>query len=175
MRTIGALKDVVTVKRLLTGAEEESRRRGQEEPGSEHLVLSALGLPDGTAVAALRRAGTDASALRSALDRADAAALGSIGLTDAGLVDEPVTVPPRTKAFRSTQQAQQVFQAAAALSKTPPHRRLVGAHVVAAACDLERGALARALQFLDLDRDALREVALDVARQAADGDGRAPR
>jgi hypothetical protein len=62
--------------------------------------------------------------------------------------------------MRSTPQAQEVFQGAVALSKATKSSYLQGAHVVAAACELERGTFIRALDALGVDRDALRAAAL---------------
>lgn len=43
------LQDMGTVKRLCEGAEGAARRAGQELPGAEHYVLSALELDEGSA------------------------------------------------------------------------------------------------------------------------------
>jgi ATP-dependent Clp protease ATP-binding subunit ClpA len=158
-----ALKDIKTIKRLLTLAEHEARGTGDEAPGPEHLVLAALALPDRTAAAALAAVGADEKSLRSALTRSRHEALLSVGVEP---LDEPApgTPAPGTAPYRSTTQAQRTFQAASKLSKTTRSRRLLGAHVVAAAADeCQRGTLARALRVLGVTPVELRAAALRAA------------
>ena len=155
-----AVRDLRTVRALLTGAEAEARRDGERTPGPEHLLLAATALPDGTAAAALARVGVDAAALRTAVEAAHAAALASVGVgTDAGTdAGEPALRGPATGPMRSTPQAQQVFREAVAAAKAA-RSPLRGAHVVAAVCDLEHGTATRALSALGVDRDRLRGAA----------------
>ncbi|MGK5113088.1 Clp protease N-terminal domain-containing protein [Geodermatophilus sp. CPCC 205506] len=168
MRVVNAVRDVRTIRRLLTGAEAEARRSGEETPGPEHLLLAAAALPDGTALRALARVGVAPEQLRSAVEAAHVSALAAVG------VDAEHRSPaasglrgPATGVLRSTPQAQQVFQEAVALSTSTRPALLQGAHVVAAACAIERGTAIRALTALGVDRDRLRdaaraEVGLDV-------------
>ncbi len=160
MGLVNAARDMRTIKRLLTRAEAEARSGGEETPGPEHLLLASTTLPDGTAARALARVGVDPQRLRTAIEEAHAGALAAVGIEvehrsggAAGLRS------PATGAFRSTPQAQQVFQEAVALSKSTTPSLLQGAHVVAAACNLEHGTAARALAALGVDRDRLREAA----------------
>ncbi|MGY1670027.1 Clp protease N-terminal domain-containing protein [Geodermatophilus sp. SYSU D00710] len=156
MGIVTAVRDLRTVRVLLTGAEAEARGAGEATPGPEHLLLAATALPDGTAAAALARVGVDAARLRGAVEAAHAAALTSVGVGaaagDAGLRG------PATGPMRSTPQAQQVFRAAVTAAKAA-RSPLRGAHVVAAVCDLERGTVVRALSALGVDRDRLRDAA----------------
>lgn len=159
-----AIADIRTIKVLLTTAEQEAQRAGDDLPGPEHLLLSALALPDGSAARAFTRAGGDPHALRGAIAESHATALRAAGLAvDADEPDGADTPPPKPGAFRSTPQAQRVFQRAVALSKSQRPARLTGAHVVAAACELERGTAVRALRALGVDRDELRKAARDEA------------
>jgi ATP-dependent Clp protease ATP-binding subunit ClpA len=147
-----------TIKRLLTAAEAEARGAGEQLPGPEHLLLAATSLPDGTAARALQQFGVEPGQLRAAIEEAHERALAAVGIEgaagSAGLHSSP------TGAFRSTPQAQQVFQDAVALSKSATPAGLTGAHVVAAASRLEHGTVARALAALGVDRDRLREAAV---------------
>ena len=165
MGLINAVRDMRTIKRLLTQAEAEARRAGEEAPGPEHLLLAATTLPDGTASHALERVGIDRQRLRTAIDQVHASALASVGIevehSPGGTAE---LRGPITGAFRSTPQAQRVFQQAVALSKSTKPSRLQGAHVVATICDLEHGTVARALSALGVDRDRLREAAHAEAR-----------
>ena len=161
MRIIDAGRDVRTVGQLLTNAEAEARRAGEDQPGPEHLVLAAMALKDGTAAGALSHVGTDAQLLRDAIEGAHQDALAAVGvaLNDDTRGTSPLRAPARG-VLKSTPQAQQVFHDAVALSKARKPSRLRGADVVAAACRLERGTFVRALKTLGIDRDALREAAL---------------
>lgn len=160
MGLASAVRDMRTIKRLLTEAEAEARRGGEEAPGPEHLLLAATSLPDGTAARALQRVGVDPQRLRTAIEEAHQGALAAIGIEVAHRSGGAAGLRSRaTGAFRSTPQAQQVFQAAVALSKSAKPYRLKGAHVVAAATRLEHGTAARALAALGVDRGRLREAA----------------
>ena len=69
---------------------------GQNEPGAEHLVLSALELPDGTARKAFERIHADPDGFLAAITRQYEDALQNIGIAlppDAAIIDEatPVT------------------------------------------------------------------------------------
>jgi len=161
MGLVNALRDMRTIKRLLTQAEVEARSGGEQTPGPEHLLLAAMTLPDGTAARALERVGSDPQRLRTAVEEVHGNALAAVGIEVESQPDGTAGLRgPATGAFRSTPQAQQVFQEAVALSKSTKPSLLKGAHVVAAICDLEHGTAARALAALGVDRDRLREAAL---------------
>ena len=159
MGLVTAVRDMRTIKQLLTAAEGEARSGGEETPGPEHLLLAAMALPDGTAARALQQFGVGPQQLRTAIEEAHERALAAVGLEvehgspAAGLHSAPTGV------FRSTPQAQQVFQEAVALSKSAKPNGLKGAHVVAAISRLEHGTAARALAALGVDRDRLRDAA----------------
>jgi len=165
MGILNARREVRTINDLLSGAEREARQGGEGLPGPEHLLISAVELADGTAAQALARFGVDAPALRTAIEQTHAAALAGVGLADLSPTDGESTggsPAPATGVFRSTPQAQQVFQEAVALSKTTKPSRLLGAHVVAAISSLEHGTAARVLASLGIDRSQLRTAALDA-------------
>lgn len=165
MGLTNAVRDLRTIRQLLTQAEAEARQTGEEAPGPEHLLLAATTLPDGTASQALQRVGVNPMQLRAAIDRVHADALTTVGIEvghDPG--SSSALRGPVNGVFRSTPQAQLVFQQAVALSKSTKPSMLQGAHVVAATCDLEQGTVVLALAALEVDRDLLREVARDEAR-----------
>jgi hypothetical protein len=60
------VRDMRTIKTLMTGAEAEALEAGESVPGAEHLLLSALALPDGSARRAFERVGADPDELRAA-------------------------------------------------------------------------------------------------------------
>ena len=160
MTIFDAGRDVRTIGRLLTEAEAEARRAGEDRPAPEHLVLAAATLPDGTAARVLARVGVDAQQLRDAIESAhrDALSAAGVDLDSADQGTSSLRAPVRG-ALKSTPQAQQVFQDAVALSKTRKPARLRGADVLAAACQLERGTFVRALDTLGVDRHALAAAA----------------
>jgi ATP-dependent Clp protease ATP-binding subunit ClpA len=169
MGLLDAGREVRTIKALLTGAEREALRGGDGMPGPEHLLVSAVELADGTAARALGRFGVDAASLRAVFEQVHADALAGVGVRVPDPVDEADgerSSGPAPGIFRSTPQAQRVFQDAVALSKSTVPSRLLGAHVVAAVCGLEHGTAARVLAALGLDRGRLREAALKEARDA---------
>ncbi|WP_336033625.1 Clp protease N-terminal domain-containing protein [Geodermatophilus sp. FMUSA9-8] len=157
MGLLTAVRDVRTIKQLLTTAEAEARAGGEDTPGAEHLLLAATALPDGTAGRALARVGVEPQRLRAAVEEAHAGALAAVGIDAGPAPAAPALQAAPAGAFRSTPQAQQVFQDAVALAKG--RGRLTGAHVVAAAARLEHGTAARALAALGVDRDRLRAAA----------------
>ncbi|MGJ7442174.1 Clp protease N-terminal domain-containing protein [Aquipuribacter sp. MA13-6] len=156
-----ALRDVTTIRTLLTTAEDEARRGGDELPGAEHLVLAAAALPDGSAARALAAVGVDVGTLRGAIEAVHAEALGA-SPDSPGTDQVPLEVAvagPASGVFRCTATARQVFQQASGVARAPGSGGLQGRHVVAAACDLTRGTFVRALDRLGVDRSRLRDAA----------------
>ncbi|SHF98414.1 Clp protease N-terminal domain-containing protein [Geodermatophilus nigrescens] len=158
MGLLTAVRDVRTIEQLLTTAEAEARAGGEDAPGAEHLLLAATTLPDGTAGRALARVGVEPQRLRAAVEEAHAGALAAVGIEAGPAPAAPALQAAPTGAFRSTPQAQQVFQDAVALAKAG-RGGLTGAHVVVATARLEHGTAARALAALGVDRDRLRAAA----------------
>lgn len=158
MRLSRTLQDIGTVKKLLSRAEDEAHRAGDSLPGAEHLLLSALALPDGSARRAFERVGADPEQFRGAIGAAHADALRGVGILagdDTSVVPAAGTIAPAAGVFRANASLDQAFQAAVTLSKASTPSRLLGAHVVAAVCRMEHGTAARALATLGIDRAAL--------------------
>lgn len=157
-----ALDDMSTIKQLLTDAERIARELGEEEPAPEHLLLSAIGLADGSAARALERLGVDAARIRTALreEQADALVTAGIPRGTAEAMAEPAPLGPagRPLLYAAGPVAREVFQEAGRLARSSK-QRLAGAHVVAACAILERGTLARVFQRLGVDRGRLAEAA----------------
>lgn len=156
------LDDMRTIKRLLTDAERIARELGEEEPAAEHLLLSAIGLPDGSAARALGRVGIDADRLRAALREEQADALVSAGVprATAEAMTEPVPLGDggAPLLYGAGPSAREVFAEAGRLARSSK-QRLAGAHVVAAAAELERGTLPRVFERLGVDRRSLADAA----------------
>lgn len=158
MNPMKMLADMRTIKQLLTDAERIAREMGEDEPAAEHLLLSALGLPDGSAGRVLGRHGVDAETLRTALrdEQADALVTAGVPRQTAEAVADPTPLGPAGAPllYASRPSAREVFQEAGRLARSSKER-LAGAHVVAAVAGLERGTMARVLDRLGVDREQL--------------------
>lgn len=144
---------------LFTSAEREAQLLGDEEPGPEHLLLAALGLPDGSARRAFAKFGVSPDDVRHAITATHADALRTMGIDTV-----PPAVPAREPkgAYRSTGSARDAFQRAAALCKLDRPSKLDSAYLVIAVADPDHGTSARVLRQLGIDRAALQ----DAAREA---------
>ena len=150
--------EFLTIKQLLEGAERLAQKSGESLPGAEHLLLSALALPDGTARRAFERLGVDSAGLPSAIAAQHEDALRAVGIeVDAKDLDRPA--PEARGVFLSTASAQNAFKRAVELSGKPEPRRLRGAHVVLAVTEMEHGTVARALTRMGVDREHLAAAA----------------
>jgi len=161
MNPMKMLDDMRTIKQLLTDAERIAREMGEEEPGAEHLLLSAIDLPDGSAGRALASMGVDADGIRAALRDEQADALVAAGLpreTAATMADPTPLGPAGTPLlYGAGPTARDVFQEAGRLARSSK-QRLAGAHVVIAIAGLERGTMPRVLDRLGVDRQQLADA-----------------
>lgn len=152
------INEFQTIKQLLGEAERLANESGETLPGPEHLLLSALALPDGTARRAFKRLGADPDGLQAAIAAQHDDALRAVGIqVDA---DGPVVPAPEARGvFNSTPSAQAAFRRAVELSKSQKPRRLRGAHVVLAVTEMERGTMVRTLDRMGVNRDELAAAA----------------
>lgn len=168
MNPMNAVRDMRTIKQLLTDAESIAREMGDEQPAAEHMLLAAMDLPDGTASRILATFGVDRDAVRAAIEAQHAAALTTVGIgpAEAGRAGEAKPLPPVDGAsvYRSTPSAQEAFRAAGAIARSSKER-LAGAHVVTAFAAIEHGTPARVLAQLDIDSDALAAAAAEERRR----------
>lgn len=155
---IRVIDEFQTIKQLLTEAERLAHASGEALPGPEHLLLSALALPDGTAAAAFRRVGADPDGLQTAIAAQHDDALRAVGIQVEA--SGPVVPAPQPRSvFNSSPSAQAAFRRAAELSKEQKPRRLRGAHVVLAVTEIERGTVARTLEHMGVNREELAAAA----------------
>src|SRR5687768_16525636 len=144
MNPMKMLDDMRTIKQLLTDAERIAREMGEEEPGAEHMLLSAIGLPDGSAGRALGSLGIDAEAIRTALreEQADALIAAGVPRETAEAMVDPTPLGPGGAPilYGAGPSAREVFQEAGRLARSSK-QRLAGAHVVIAVSGLERGTM----------------------------------
>jgi ATP-dependent Clp protease ATP-binding subunit ClpA len=167
MPLIRPLDEYRTIRRLLEDAERLAREAGEAGPGAEHLLLAAVGLPDGTARRAFERVGIDPADLPSAIESQHADALRAVGIVAATLAEPAAPAPPARGLFRSAPSAQAVFRRAVELSRGPKPRRLLGAHVVIAVAEMEHGSAPRALARLGVERVQLAAAAREELARAA--------
>jgi ATP-dependent Clp protease ATP-binding subunit ClpA len=148
------LRQMRTIKQLLTDAEREARALGDAEPGAEHLLLAATGLPDGSATRVLAAFDVDRERLRRSIVDQHAAALAQVGIDAAAVGKPPPIEPPNGGgAYHSAASAREAFQAVTAMARRD--RALLGAHVLAAVAEMEHGTVAGVLRSLGIDRAAL--------------------
>jgi ATP-dependent Clp protease ATP-binding subunit ClpA len=156
------LDDMRTIKQLLTDAERIAREMGEEEPGAEHLLLSAIGLPDGSAARALGSLAVDADGIRAALraEQADALVVAGVPREKAETMADPEPLGPAGAPllYGAGPSAREVFQEAGRLARSSK-QRFAGAHVVVAITGLERGTMPRVLDRLGIDRVRLADAA----------------
>jgi ATP-dependent Clp protease ATP-binding subunit ClpA len=162
MNPMKMLDDMRTIKQLLTDAERISREMGQEEPAAEHLLLSAMSLPDGSARRALGSLGVDAERIRAALrdEQADALVAAGMPRERAEALASPTPLGPGAAPmlYGAGPSAREVFQDAGRLARSSK-QRLAGAHVVAAVARLERGTMPRVLERLGVNPEQLADAA----------------
>lgn len=152
-------RDVSTINALCSGAEKLANVAGQNEPGAEHLVLSALELPDGTARKAFERIHADPDGFRAAITRQYEDALQNIGIAlppDAAITDEATPVTAGKGLFKAQASFDTLMQTLARdimprEKKADSSARLLGAHVILAATAAEYGVAVRAFRAMGID------------------------
>lgn len=148
------------VNALLLAAEAHATAEGGDEVAAEHLVLAALDDPEGSASAALARAGFGADDFRAALAAHRAAALSAFGITAPELAPpEAVEVTTRQGRYRMSPGGKRLFEQVVRHRGESGSPGALGAMVVLALCDVRGGAAADALDRMGADRDALAAAA----------------
>lgn len=152
------LIDMATIRALLEAAEREAAAMGELDPGAEHVVLAALGLPDGTAADVLAELGLDATGLRAAIEQVHADALAAVGISEPPTPSPPAG-PTNRGVYRSKGSTRDLLTATADAKKALRTKRLTSAHVLIGASTLEHGTLPAALQHLGIEAATLRTTA----------------
>jgi ATP-dependent Clp protease ATP-binding subunit ClpA len=166
MKLKNPIQDMRTIKALLTGAEAIAREAGESQPGAEHLLLSALAMPEGSARRAFERIGADPDAFGPAIAAQHAEALRMVGIEPPP--EETLAPPPAAKPsrlYRASGSLQNAFQRAGELARDDG-TWMNGAHVVLAVAGMEHGTAARALRAMGVDRERLAAAAAVEARAA---------
>ncbi len=154
------MQDIRTMNTLFTAAEKEAALVGEADFGTEHLILAAFDLPDGSAARAFKRVGVDPHAFRKAINDQHAEALKAIGIApEDGMLDEHLPESGEsTTPVRSKGSSQKAFKKVVKMVKKEKSQ-VYGAYIVLAATEAEQGSTARALETLGVHRDALAAAA----------------
>jgi ATP-dependent Clp protease ATP-binding subunit ClpA len=166
MKIKNPIKDMRTIKEILTSAEDAARRAGESQPGAEHLLLAALEHPEGSARRAFERVGADPDAFGPAVAAQHVEALRTVGIEPPP--EDTLAPPPEAKPsrwYRANASLQYAFKRAGELARDDG-TWLTGAHVVVAVAGMEHGSAARALRAMGVDREALAAAAAAEARAA---------
>lgn len=150
-----------TIKKLILGADAQAHRRGEDEPGAEHYLLSALELPDGSARRVFERIGVDPSGLQQAIQEQYRSALDLIGVDDNGMIDDSDPVISNQLLHQSKPSGQAVMKKLYELKKGDKDAPLIGAHVVAVIAAMEHGVAVRAFNTMGVDQRELSTAAQD--------------
>lgn len=158
-------RDMRTIATLLTEAERYANADGQKEPAAEHVVLSALALPDGTARQALMRVHADPEQFRAAIARQYDDALRSVGMTlpHAAALHDAYPVSRGKGVYRVQASAQTLMEALREImtqaQKEDSNCPLLGAHVLLAASTAQFGVVVRAFRAMGVAPAELGEAA----------------
>ncbi len=146
------IQDMKTISKLISGADEQARIRGEEKPGAEHFLLSALNMPEGSARRVFERVGADPDKFHEAIGKQYSDALKSVGIDVKSIDNEPEPVEIETIFHNAQPSGQAVMKKLYALKKKDKDRPLLGAHVVGVVASMEHGVAARALRAMEVDQ-----------------------
>lgn len=165
------LRDMRTLSQLCTAAERCARQSGQARPGSEHFLLAALGLPDGSAARVFGMLGVSAQAFAQALASQRLQALAAVGVALPGTApadaDAAVPLPPAAPLYEAQPSGAALLQRLAAARHARRQRGLAGADVLLAVADETHSTAARALRTLGIDPARLRDAAAAALQPTA--------
>lgn len=154
-------RDVKTIKSLFESAEQHANASGQREPGSEHFVMAAFDLPDGTAQNAFRRLNADPNHFATAVAEQYSSALHDIGISlpqGNSLVSDSAPIPAGKGPFKAKPSVKMLIETLWELKKADP-APLMGAHVILAAISAQFGVTPRTLQSMGVDPASLAAAA----------------
>jgi ATP-dependent Clp protease ATP-binding subunit ClpA len=162
MRSIGAaLADVRTINKLFSTADRLARQGGMDVTGAEHLLRSALRLPDKSGERALARLGLTPDALDAAVAAVHSESLRSVGIDrDAVPTDDrvPITGMGAALFHQQSPESNEMFRRVVDRVRQDG-AQLYGAYFLLDAAEESRGALGRALDRLNVTREELADAA----------------
>ena len=148
-------RDMKTISKLISGADEEAKCIGEEKPGAEHYILSALNLEEGSAKRVFNRIGTDPNKFREAIKKQYNEALSSIGINQEAGEIAPEPIESNKLLHNSQPSGNELMKSLYALKQKDKGCPLLGAHVIGVAAKMEHGVAARALKVMGVDRELL--------------------
>jgi ATP-dependent Clp protease ATP-binding subunit ClpA len=160
-RLLLRFRDMKTIGKLIPGADEQANIMGEEKPGAEHFVLSALNLEDGTAKRAFDKFGIDSKKFQNAIKAQYDEALSSVGISRQATELEPEPIKSDKILHDSQPSGQDLMKSVYTLKKEDKDRPLQGAHVIIVAASIEHGVVPRAFKVLGIDRESLANAARD--------------
>lgn len=169
------LKDAGTLAALCQKAEQIARSEGQGVPGSEHFVLAALSLPDGTGLRTMASLGATPEGFAEAIGAQFVEALRHAGMEiaseTAGLPGSSPRPPAASKLYHSAPSGQRIVQRLASTAEERQNRSLLAADVLLAVAEEKFSIASRALDVLGITQQQLvdaasREIALYGHRHA---------
>lgn len=158
-RLLQRFRDMKTIGQLISGADKQANQLGEEKPGAEHFVLSALNLNDGSAKRVFAKLGIDGKQFQEAVQSQYKEALQNVGIDQDALNIEPEAVAAQQGVQRSQPSGQALMKALYALKQKDKTRPLLGAHVISVAAAIEYGVVPRAFNILGIERDKLGQIA----------------
>jgi ATP-dependent Clp protease ATP-binding subunit ClpA len=158
-RILLRFRDIKTIGKLIPGADKEANMLGEEKPGAEHFVLSALNLSDGTAKRIFERFDIDSGKLRDAIKTQYSEALSSVGISQEATKIDPEPIVSEKVLHDSQPSGQNLMKSLYALKKEDSEHPLIGAHVIIVAAAIEYGVVPRVFRVLGVDRELLAKAA----------------
>jgi hypothetical protein len=116
-------RDMKTIGKLISGADEQANLSGEEKPGAELYVLSALCLEDGSAKRVLEKMGTDANKFRDAINQQYSDALSSIGISCEATETGPEPIESNKMFHNSQPSGQELMKSLYAMFPALDYRR----------------------------------------------------
>lgn len=152
--------DIKTIHSLCTKAEEYALNQGEEKPGAEHFLLSALDLPDGRAEKILQKFGYTKQDYYKAIVKQYHKDLESLGIEKDKLdalwdMEEPL--PKKNKIFHAQPSGQLLFKRLYELNNNR-EIPLNSLDVLEVVSGMDRGIAVRALKSLGLNFKKLKEA-----------------
>lgn len=156
------LNDARTLSQLCQTAEDLGRAHGRAKPASEHFVLAALDLPDGTANEAFKLLAINRTRFIAALDEQRVSALEAVGVA---VTQSPTTkaaedlLPPKGKLYEAEPSGQTLVQRLANSGRVRNGRRLLSADVLLAVSQEVNSSASRAFHKLGISGEELANAA----------------
>lgn len=158
MRLLSIPKGMRLISALGQGAEAYAYAKGKKEVGAEHLMQSAIDLPDGSAKKVFEHFDISPEDIDRAIERQYSQALESLGLDQQFSQLQEDIEPKRSQPilFPSGPSAVELMQKLAA--DRAGHRPLLSAHVLSVIASLEQGVAARTLTALGINKAEFESV-----------------